>query len=498
MRRSTKLGLVVASFVVADFSFLYKLSNQLFFDETMGINHAKDHHSPYNLIINGNDLDKQMAAMHTSKNEDNKNSPSANINAINDSNFHYNATRTIPTANQLRLIQIAKDRGLRRLDDKGQLMEILTQAGLDIKNEDDLDQETIDLLPTWTRIKNLYGPKPIILGLERCEDFRNRVEPTTRYFGMAGTFNTGTNLIADLMKFNCEIVERMEVYGNKSKGVRWQVPWGKHYMARYRSSDHSTKSDRDVPKNNTLPLVAIRDPYSWMQSMCRHSYTAHWSHNKAHCPNLIATEDDIHNLPALRKMYGHHRGDIVEGKDTEKLVPIKINYSNTIIHNHSSFGHWYSEWYNDYLKADYPRIMVRFEDLLFYGKDVTRAMCRCGGGIPVPDNGRSGDFMHVSESAKKGLAAHGSIKMRTNLVGALIKYGSSEHRTDSMTEDDLIAARRHFDPELMDTFGYRHPPSPHKSKPTGSLVRVAGETAVVTDAGRYDDDHSRRPVDAAN
>jgi len=466
MRRSTRLCLVIASFVAADFSFLYMLSNQLFFDESMGINHAKDHYSPYNLVIHRNDLDNQMAVIYTYKNENNNNSSIANINVNNDGDFHYNATLTIPTANQLRLIKIAKDRGLRRLDDKGQLMEILTQAGLDIKDEDDLDQQTVDLLPTWTRIKNLYGPKPIILGLNRCEEFRDRIEPTTRFFGMAGTFNTGTNLIADLMKFNCEIVERMEVYGKQSKGVRWQVPWGKHYMARYRSSNHSTHSDRDVPKNNTLPLVTIRDPYSWMQSMCRHAYAANWSHNSAHCPNLIATEDDIHNLPGLRKMYGHNRGD----EDTEKLVPIRISYSKTTIHNHSSFGHWYSEWYNDYLKADYPRLMLRFEDLLFYGKDVTRAICRCGGGIPRNDNGRSGDFMHVSESAKKGKAAHGSMKMRTNLVGALIKYGSSDHRTDSMTEDDLIAARRHFDPELMDTFGYRHPLSPPKSKPAGAVV----------------------------
>ncbi|MGK3734198.1 MAG: hypothetical protein ACI8RD_000438 [Bacillariaceae sp.] len=474
MRRPTKLvGFVVVSFVAADFIFLYKLSNQLFFDEIIP---ARDHHSPHSMMVDRHRL--------TSKNEDDKNVPSAN-----EDHFYNNATstRTTLTANQLQLINIAKDRGLKNVDDKGPILEILTQAGLHIDDEDDLDQETIDLLPSWTQIKSLYGSKPIIRGLERCEEFRDLVEPTTRFFGVAGTFNTGTNLIADLMKFNCEIIERMEVYGNVSRGVRWQVPWGKHFMARYRSSNHSTKTDEDVPKEHTLPLVAIRDPYSWMQSMCRHKYAATWPHDeKTHCPNLIATEAEIKNSHILRKMYKNHLKD----KDVEKLVPIKINYSKELVHNHSSFGHWYSEWYNDYLKADYPRLMVRFEDLLFFGKDVTRAMCQCGGGTPRKDNGRSGDFTHVAESAKKGKTAHGSLKERTNLVGALIKYGSGKHRTDTMTRDDLIAARRHFDPELMEAFGYRHPPSPPKLKPMEVVMAQVGEkTLVVTDAGRYDDDH---------
>ena len=99
-----------------------------------------------------------------------------------------------------------------------------------------------------------FGTKKF--GLERWEEFRNAVEPTTRFFGMAGTFDTGTNLIAVFMKFNCQITERMEVYGKKSKGVRWQVPWGKHIMARYRETEDFTKPDSDVPHDHILPLVS--------------------------------------------------------------------------------------------------------------------------------------------------------------------------------------------------------------------------------------------------
>ena len=353
---------------------------------------------------------------------------------------------------QHNLIQIAKNRGLQRVDDKGPILEILTQAGMEIEDENDLDQETLDKLPTWTQIQNLYGPKPIIHGLEKCDAFRNAVEPRTRFFGIAGTFNTGTNLVADLLKFNCQITERMEIYGEESKGVRWQVPWGKHMMARYRESDHTTTTDKDVPKDHILPIISIRDPFSWMQSMCRHTYAAHWPHNKHHCPDLIATEADISIMPKLNKLYGND-----DQGDLEKLIPVDIKYNHELTVHHLSLAHYYSEWYNDYLKADYPRIMLRFEDMLFYGEEVTRTVCQCGGGVPVPNNGRSGRFAHISESAKKGANAHGAKSQRTNLVGALIRYGSFANRTDSMTADDLAAARRHLDPKLMEAFGYRHP-----------------------------------------
>ena len=37
-----------------------------------------------------------------------------------------------------------------------------------------------------------------------------------------GTFNTGTNLLAELMIQNCQITERMIANGAQSKGIRWQ------------------------------------------------------------------------------------------------------------------------------------------------------------------------------------------------------------------------------------------------------------------------------------
>eukprot|EP00531_Pseudo-nitzschia_arenysensis_P006953 CAMPEP_0116125128 /NCGR_PEP_ID=MMETSP0329-20121206/5645_1 /TAXON_ID=697910 /ORGANISM="Pseudo-nitzschia arenysensis, Strain B593" /LENGTH=458 /DNA_ID=CAMNT_0003619147 /DNA_START=118 /DNA_END=1494 /DNA_ORIENTATION=- len=430
------LACVAVSVVTLELLLLQKLSDRDFFDSTLKISHPDEHLSPNNLFGN-----KKLLGVGDKN------------NVPRDAKQNKRPTPATPTDAQLKLIQTAKKRGLQNVDDKGPILEILSQAGIKIEKEEHLDQKTLDSLPSWTQVQTLYGREPKIYGLERCEEFRNAVEPTTRFFAVAGTFNTGTNLIHDMMHYNCQITERMEVYGEKSKGVRWQVPWGKHMMASYRESDQTTKTDKDVPREHVLPLVSIRDPYSWMQSMCRHHYTANWPLVADHCPNLIATEAEIKGNRKLHSLYGS------ADESQEKLVPVRVVYKKVagIAHDHLSLAHFYSEWYRQYMDVDYPRIIVRFEDLLFHGEQVVRTLCDCGGGVPRMDNGRSGAFAHVSESAKKGAAAHGPMAARTNLVGALIRYGSFANRTDTMTHEDLMAARSHFDPKIMDTFGYFHP-----------------------------------------
>ena len=155
----------------------------------------------------------------------------------------------IPVANSKN-----RNKDKRDLSDKGPIVEILHQAGVDVN---DLDDDTIQALPTWSQIQRLFGPKPIFYGLETCEAFRESTDPTMKFLAVAGTFNTGTNLLAELLIQNCQITERMQVQGNESKGMRWQVPWGKHQPA-WRRGKHVT--DKQVPQENALPFVCIRDP----------------------------------------------------------------------------------------------------------------------------------------------------------------------------------------------------------------------------------------------
>jgi len=200
---------------------------------------------------------------------------------------------------------------------------------------------------------------------------------------------------------------------------------------------HETTTDHDVPYTNSLPLVTIRDPYQWGQSMCRHPYAAVWNHTDTHCPNLVPNSEDTIEFPE---------------QSMQSLVPVTIQYSNSepFYTNHDSLAHFFNEWYQLYYHADFPRIMVRFEDLLFYGEHITRSLCDCVGG-----EARHPTFQHISDSAKLGTAAHG--KHKTDLVGALVKYGNIVHRLDQMSTADIQVMRETLDPDLMSFFAYKHP-----------------------------------------
>ena len=74
--------------------------------------------------------------------------------------------------------------------DNKSIAKIFHQAGVE------LDEESIQRLPSWAQIESVIGPKPVMLGLERCNDYRNNVPPLRRMLGSAGMFNSGTNLVS--------------------------------------------------------------------------------------------------------------------------------------------------------------------------------------------------------------------------------------------------------------------------------------------------------------
>ena len=119
---------------------------------------------------------------------------------------------------------------------------------------------------------------------------------------------------------------------------------------------------------------------------------------------------------------------------------------------HDSLVGFWNDWYRDYIEADFPRLMIRFEDLVFHPKQVTKLVCECAGGqLKHPKH-----FKYIVNSAKKG-NAHGKVGDRTSYVDALIKYGTEEGRYKGFEEADLEYVRQHLDPEIMDLFGYKYP-----------------------------------------
>ena len=217
-----------------------------------------------------------------------------------------------------------------------------------------------------------------------------------------------------------------------SPGIRDQVPWGKHNPVSYRMT-HKTTTAKQVDASSFFPAVVIKDPYTWMDSMCRHHYEARWSHNSQHCPNLVPTTS---------------REAMQLGSAETFKVRVKFNPTPKM---YDSLVHLWSEWYQDWIDAEFPRLMVRFEDLVFHTESVITQTCHCAGGNMYP-----GPFKYIQDSAKgETQRVH---KGGNGLVKSILKYGFPEKRTTSYEVKDLEYAEDHLKRSIMEMFHYSTPP----------------------------------------
>jgi hypothetical protein len=148
------------------------------------------------------------------------------------------------------------------------ILSVLREAAVDEISLDDwktLPELAMNLSDLFgPRIVSAHRPKtaldetntgPIVLGMETCEAYRNNVPLGERYTGPAGMFNTGTNALTHHLSHNIETI-----------GNVWQIPWGKHRME-WRRLNHVASGMEKRNQTAALPVVVIRDPYHWMQSM---------------------------------------------------------------------------------------------------------------------------------------------------------------------------------------------------------------------------------------
>mmetsp|Transcript_27743 Transcript_27743/g.67534 ORF Transcript_27743/g.67534 Transcript_27743/m.67534 type:complete len:404 (-) Transcript_27743:769-1980(-) len=313
-------------------------------------------------------------------------------------------------------------------DGRQHILEMFKEA------EVNLTSDQIDALPTWSQVQQVVGTHPHVLNLESCARYREIVPPLERMLGSAGPFNTGTNLVTHLLKQNCEIPERREKCGpHESKecyGMRWQVPWGKHTPAKFRNQ-HSTLKAQKIKKEYILPVVTMRNPYTWFKSMCHNGYAARWKHRKSEmgCPNLK---------------------DPQEGGSWN---PVKVLYGEGREDDHLSLAHMWNDWYGYYLKeADYPFVALRMEDLVFYPKETIRQVCECAGGKIRTDQ----SFKFIVESAKADSPGHDKT---TGIYEAWIKYSKPAPAMGGLSAEDFLHSKEALNRTLMNLMGYRHPPA---------------------------------------
>jgi hypothetical protein len=302
----------------------------------------------------------------------------------------------------------------------------------------ELDNESIQRLPTWSQIESIIGDKPMFMGLDTCETFRQNVPPLSRMLGSAGMFNSGTNLVTRLMKENCVIPERFNKWGpdasKEDYGIRWQAPWGKHTPANFKNN-HTAPKNEETIKDHCLPIVTVRNPFEWMVSMCHVPYTARWPHGQGShtnmCPHLVT----------------------ISSKGKKEPVGVQVKLAEQWL-NFDSLADLWNEFYAQYFRDfEYPYLIVRFEDLTFRQYETTKTICECAGGVVKPQN----MFKYIIKSAKQG-PGHGKISERTGMVDAWIKYGQPKQVKGGFSDEDYDAAIEFLSHEFMESMGYKYPP----------------------------------------
>jgi hypothetical protein len=304
--------------------------------------------------------------------------------------------------------------------DKEPILRMLRQAGIT-----DVDPRVITLLPSWRDVTDLYGDDVPIVGLDEasCRWFRDTVPLRDAYLGAAGLFNTGTNALTYYLRANLLLPFRGEApihrdgKDSNRQGILTQVPWDKHWFARLRNH-HTVDLYANVTKAHVLPIVMIRDPLSWSQSMCQQPYLVRWRGRTVHCP-------DWREPVLIPHMTGGHHWD--------------------------SLWHLWNDWYRDYWQHENPRLIVRFEDLLWRPQQVLRAIQSCVGATWTTP----GTFYYVVDRSKWEHVK--TFRAQSNMVSAMIKHGTPSQRVRNLSLEELEQARQILDPQIMELFGYSVP-----------------------------------------
>jgi len=116
---------------------------------------------------------------------------------------------------------------------------VLEKLGI---SRDSLEKNEFQDMPPWSQIIENFGGgssissgndngddddderQPVILGLERCQAYRERVPPSKRTIGPAGLFSSGTNIIWNLLSQNCLPPKEMK-HKSQRAFTLYQVPW---------------------------------------------------------------------------------------------------------------------------------------------------------------------------------------------------------------------------------------------------------------------------------
>lgn len=133
-----------------------------------------------------------------------------------------------------------------------------------------------------------------------------------------------------------------------------------------------------------------------------------------------------------------------------KVVPLRARFKNEVSF-HDSLAHFYTDWYQEYFDADFPRLMIRLEDIVFHPTKVLETLCNC-----VEGTKKQKKWILEGETSKEG-AEHIHGHNKTNLLKAMVMHVYT-NLTEGMTHEDVDFARDTLeDSPVFHYFNYQHP-----------------------------------------
>eukprot|EP01084_Bolivina_argentea_P171917 297828_1 len=312
---------------------------------------------------------------------------------------------------------------------------------------------------------------------------------------IGGLYNTGTNALLHLLKSNCYGLNHTrhtdkELTQNISRNVKYFQRF--NFKSLYNITKHEAIPsmeqliEKNIPYDSDysteeLYIIIIKDPYTWIKSMCKASYYVvfgryYWTKHPL-CPQNIS---QYNGTMSANQWHGHLFNNIIElyniyyqswlgGNLTVgigtlsrnkalsqiggfKTLPIKRFYKGlqkfvfTFVHNGKFRNKTMKHELFHYLQTFYkpvklPHIVIRFEDILFRPEDVVDKVCQCVGGFRTEDT-------WLQENAAK---RHGKSKTRQQ---ALAAYADQTYRYINYNENDIKFVNSVLNISIMKMFGY--------------------------------------------
>lgn len=101
----------------------------------------------------------------------------------------------------------------------------------------------------------------------------------------------------------------------------------------------------------------------------------------------------------------------------------------------------WSTWNREYVDADFPRLFVRFEDILFNAEQVMNIVADCAG-------------LAVRRPYRAMLKASKDHGDSSDLLSAMIQYGTDSGRSRGLLLEDIEYGKQVLDTDLMHLFNY--------------------------------------------